>query len=182
MGDTNMERMIIFGSQYGTARQYAQELSRQTGIPAISYKEAGNADRYQTIVYIGSLYAGGVLGMQKTLKNVHATADKQIFIVTVGLADPEDVKNIQNIRQNIKKQLPKEIFEQAELFHLRGGIDYAKLGFKHKAMMAMLYQKIKSLPEEQKTAEIRAMIDTYNKQVSFVDFGTLDALTRQLNK
>ena len=53
------------------------------------------------------------------------------------------------------------------------GIDYSKLGLKHKTMMKLLYNKAKNLPEEKKNAEIMAMIETYNKQVSFVDFDSL---------
>jgi hypothetical protein len=40
-------------------------------------------------------------------------------------------------------------------------------------MMKLLYNKAKNLPEEKKNAEVMAMIETYNKQVSFVDFDSL---------
>ena len=40
-------------------------------------------------------------------------------------------------------------------------------------MMSLLYNKAKNLPEEEKTAEVRAMIETYNKQVSFIDYESL---------
>ena len=30
-----MKSIIIYGSRYGSARRYAQELSKQTGIPAV---------------------------------------------------------------------------------------------------------------------------------------------------
>jgi len=61
-------KIIIYGSKYGTAKQYAMELSKKTNIKAESYKDIKNIDEYETIVYIGALYAGGVLGMTKTLK------------------------------------------------------------------------------------------------------------------
>ena len=35
-----MKSIIIYGSRYGSARRYAQELSKQTGIPDVSYQEA----------------------------------------------------------------------------------------------------------------------------------------------
>lgn len=44
-------------------------------------------------------------------------------------------------------------------------------------MMALLYRKAKTLPEEKKTAEIRAMIETYNKEVSFIDFESLKQIS-----
>ena len=43
--------------------------------------------------------------------------------------------------------------------------------------MGLLYKKAVGLPEERKTAEIKAMIETYNKKVNFVDFESLNRLT-----
>lgn len=80
----------------------------------------------------------------------------------------------------MKSQLSRELYEKASIFHLRGGIDYSKLSFKHKTMMAMVYKKAVSLPEEKKNAEVRAMIETYNKQVYFVEFETLEPVTQSL--
>ncbi len=44
-------------------------------------------------------------------------------------------------------------------------------------MMGLLYKKAVGLPEEKKTAEIKAMIETYNQKVNFVDFESLNRLT-----
>lgn len=61
-------KIIIYGSQYGTAKQYAEELSKKTNIKIETYENIKNIDEYETIIYIGALYAGGVLGMAKTFK------------------------------------------------------------------------------------------------------------------
>lgn len=63
-----MEHIIIYGSQYGSSRRYAEKLSEQTGIPAVSYKDAPDLSGRSVVVYLGSLYAGGVLGLSKTLR------------------------------------------------------------------------------------------------------------------
>ena len=81
---------------------------------------------------------------------------------------------------NVKKQLPENICNHASIFHLRGGIDYSCLNLKHRTMMALLYRKAKGLPEEKKTAEVRAMIDTYGKRVDFVDLSSLDPIIREI--
>ena len=176
-----MVGVVIYGSQYGTAKEYAEELAKRTGFEARRYDDVGNLDGYDTIAYIGALYAGGVLGMKKTFAKLGSCANKTIVIATVGLADPTDEENVANIRSNIKRQLPAEVFEHARLFHLRGGIDYSRLGLKHKAMMRLLCNKAKNLPEEKKNAEVRAMIETYGKQVSFVDFNSLEPLVSALS-
>ena len=175
-----MSNIIIYGSHYGTTKQYAKELSRRTNIEAISFKNVKEINDYDNIIYLGGLYAGGVLGMSKTIKKLNNIVNKKIIIVTVGLSDPMDEVNKNNIRNNIKKQVSKEIFEKAKIFHLRGGIDYSKLNFKHKTMMKLLYNAVKNLQKEKQTAEDRAMIETYNQKVNFVDFSSLDKIINEI--
>ena len=175
-----MKNIIIYGSHYGTTKQYADELSKKTNINSISFEKVSHVNDYDNIIYIGGLYAGGVLGMSKTLKKINNISNKKIIIVTVGLADPTDKINISNIRNNIKNQISRDIFEKAKIFHLRGGIDYSKLNFAHKTMMKLLYNAVKNLPEEKQTAEDRAMIETYNKKVNFIDFSGLDKIINEI--
>lgn len=169
-------KVIIYGSQYGTTKKYADELGRRTGIEVKNFEDISDINIYDTIIYFGALYAGGVMGMKKTLAKLSLVEDKNIIIATVGLADPTDVENTNTIKRGIKKQLSKDIFDKAHIVHLRGGIDYSALGLKHKTMMAMLYKKAIGLPEEKKTAEVKAMIETYNKQVDFIDYSRLDEI------
>lgn len=114
--------------------------------------------------------------MKKTLVKMSQCQSKKVIIATVGLADPMDTENTDSIKNSMKKQLSNELYENAHIFHLRGGIDYSQLNVKHKIMMGLLYKKAVGLPEEKKTAEIKAMIDTYNKKVDFVDFDSLTAI------
>lgn len=175
-----MSNIIIYGSHYGTTKQYAEELSRRTNIEAISFEKVNQINDYDNIIYLGGLYAGGVLGMSKTLKKLNNISNKKIMIATVGLADPIDEENKNNIRNNIKHQLPKEVFEKAMIFHLRGGIDYSKLNLVHKTMLKLLYNAIKKIPKEQQTAENNAMIETYNKKVNFINFSSLDKIVNEI--
>ena len=176
-GDMNI---VVYGSQYGTAKRYAEELADRSGFELESYDNVSDINTYDTIVYIGALYAGGVMGMKKTFKNLKECNGHRIIIATVGLADPSDEDNTDTIKNGMKNQLSKEIYDNVVIFHLRGGIDYSKLGFKHKTMMGMLYKKAVTLPEDKKTAEIKAMIETYNKKVDFVDLTCLEQIIQIL--
>lgn len=77
--------------------------------------------------------------------------------------------------------LPAEWHEKAEIFHLRGGIDYSCLHFLHRLMMKLLYKNALKIPEEKRTAEVKAMIETYGAKVDFIDFSRLDAVCAALN-
>ena len=61
-------------------------------------------------------------------------------------------------------------------------IDYGRLSIKHKTMMTLLYNKAKKLPEEKKTAEVRAMIDTFNTKVDFVELSALEPIAKEINR
>ena len=65
-----MNSIIIYGSQYGSTRRYAEKLSELTSIPAVSFKESPHISGQDTIIYMGGLYAGGVLGLSKTLRSI----------------------------------------------------------------------------------------------------------------
>ena len=175
-------KIIIYGSQYGTTKKYALELSKKTDIQAVSYSNIKDVNSYNTIIYIGALYAGGVLGMKKTLGKIKDSSKKKIIIATVGLADPTDENNTDAIKEGIKKQLRPDIINQAHIYFLRGGIDYSNLNLKHKTMMALLYKKAKRLKEDEKTPEVQAMIETYGKKVDFIDFDTLNPLIDEIRK
>ena len=88
-----MKSIILYGSRYGSARRYAQELSSKTGIPAVGYRDIPSLSGHQTIVYIGALYAGGVLGLARTLRSLSLRDGQRLVIVTVGLADPDIPQN-----------------------------------------------------------------------------------------
>ena len=50
-----MNGIILYGSRYGAARQYAQALEERTGLPAVSYAEVRDFGPFDTIVYVGGL-------------------------------------------------------------------------------------------------------------------------------
>ena len=117
--------LIIYGSKYGHTRACAEEYSKRTGK---DYTGISNIDNLSTVIYSGSLYAGGVMGLRKTLGRMNID-DKRIFVITVGLSDPDDEHNISNIENSMKEQLTEAVFSKLEIYHLRGGIDYARLSF-----------------------------------------------------
>ena len=177
-----MEHIIVYGSQYGSTRRYAEKLSEQTGIPAVGYKDVPNLSDMKIIIYLGGLYAGGVLGLAKTLRNFSLQDGQKLILVTVGLADSNEPENQHNIRTSLQKQLPAGLLDQAKIFHLRGGIDYQQLSFGHRTMMKLLYQSLRRTPLEKQTAENRALIETYGKKVDFTDFGALEPIVLEIQR
>lgn len=173
-----MNTLIIYGSQYGTTKRYAEKFAEISHFPIVSYENVKSLTDYEQIIYFGGLYAGGIKGLKNTVKKI--SPDTKLIIVTVGLADVCDKENISNIKNSIRKQVPEHLLKALSVFHLRGGIDYSKLNFKHKTMMKMLYHSLKNKPVENLTQEDRALIETYNKKVDFVDFNALNDIAESI--
>ena len=176
--------LVLYGSKYGSTRRYAQELARRLGFDCLDHRQATGqeAGQYPVIVYGGGLYAGGVLGLAKTLRNFSLQNGQKLILVTVGLADPNEPENQHNIRTSLQKQLPAGLLYQAKIFHLRGGIDYQQLSFGHRTMMKLLYQSLQRTPFEKQTAENRAFIETYGKHVDFTDFRALEPIIQAIQR
>lgn len=169
-----MKSLITYGSQYGTTKLYAEKLAQMTKIPVADYEDIKELAGYESVIHFGGLYAGGITGLKRIVKLLPQNV--KFIIVTVGLADVSDEKNVSNIKNALKRQVPEGILKNALIFHLRGGIDYKELNFKHKMMMAFLFSRLKKLPAEKKTPEINALIETYNSKVDFVDYTSLDKI------
>ncbi len=173
-----MNSIIIYGSRYGSTKRYAERLSEITGLKAVFFKDVKSVAGYDCIVYLGALCAGGIMGLKKTVCGL--SASQELFVATVGLADPTDAENVNHIRDCLKKQVPASHYDESKMFHLRGAIDYTRLSLKHRIMMKLLYSKVTKIPEAERNAEVRALIATYGKQVDFVNFDTLKPIAQIL--
>lgn len=117
-------------------------------------------NQYDVVIYGGGLYAGGIAGVKLVTQN-HC---KNLIVFTVGLADPIST----DYSEIINKNFTSELLAQTKFFHLRGGIDYKKLGPIHRVMMAMMKKMIQRIPESDQ-GDNKEFLDTYNSKVNFED-------------
>lgn len=171
-----MNAVIVFGTHYGSAREYAGRLAEQLELECFPYQEFHPSQPYELLLYIGSLYAGGVPGLAKTLARQKGTLYRHVLLATVGISDPADSKTVETIEKNLSRQLPAELQDRTEFFHLRGRLDYPRLKPHHRLMMKLVYQQAKKVPPEKQDEETRSLIATYNQTVDFMDFSTLEPL------
>ncbi|MDO5649307.1 MAG: flavodoxin domain-containing protein [Gallicola sp.] len=177
-----MEKIIVYGGHYGNAERYAYKLAEKTGFPVYDYKVLGDLKNVDAMLYIGSLYAGGIVGLKKTLKKAEGNFNLKLVMVTVGLSDPEMEESKKNLETAMKIALPAKYNLEENVFHIRGGIDYGKLRFIHKMMMAMLYQMVKRKSADKKTIEDQQLIETYNTTIKVDDSDKLGAIEKRFQE
>ena len=163
--------IVIYESKYGYTKRYAEWIAQALSCPIFEKKSVtvSALEKADTIIYGGGLYAGGVSGIKLLTENWNLLSNKKIALFTCGLANPKEPENITNIRNGIRKTLPPEMFEKITFFHFYGGIDYSRLGFIHKSMMAMLRKMLLKKDESELTYEDKGLLDTYGGVVDFTD-------------
>ncbi|MCL2840907.1 MAG: flavodoxin domain-containing protein [Defluviitaleaceae bacterium] len=154
---------VTYKSQYGTTKQYAGWIAQELNATLLELSEAKNTDltRYDLIIHGGGLYAGGIGGLKTVLKKSH----KSLVVFTVGLADPKTADYF----EILKMGFTEEQLSQTKVFHLRGGIDYSKLNFLHKGMMAARHKYFNMKSPAELSEEDKEFITTYGDKVDFVD-------------
>ena len=167
-------QIIIYGSLYGSTKRYAEHLSEITGIEAVSFKDAKDIAKYDRIIYMGALFAGSVLGLRKTASRM--SVGQKLTIITVGMVDPADPENIEYIRHSIKNRVPSHLYDETQIYHLCGAIDYSNLTLKHRMMLSVIHWKISKMPEEKLNVEAKTILSIYGKKRDCVDFKSLDKI------
>lgn len=164
--------------EHGTTKRYAQWIAEDLACDLRDSREV-NAEllkSYDILIHGGGLYAGGLSGIQTIVKNYDAISNKWIILFSCGLADPEDPENVAHIEAGLEKVLTPEMREKIRQFHLRGGIDYSRLGLTHKAMMAMLRTVMLKKGYDNLRSEDQMMLDTYGGTVDFTNRESLAPL------
>ena len=169
-----MKQIIIYGSRYGSAKRYAERLAELTKTEAVAHSAAKNIGSFDRVIYIGAIYAGSVMGLKSTAKKM--TEKQELIVVSVGLTDTHDQTNISNIRSTIKSQIPAHLYNESRIFHLRGAIDYDKLGFFYRMLLRMIHSKASKTPAAELDATAKAVLETYGKRTDFVDFNSLQMI------
>lgn len=163
--------VVIYESKYGFTRQYAQWIGEDLACPVFSRKEFSprTFSEYETIVFGGGLYAGGVGGIRLLTDNWQQLSSRKVILFTCGLADPKDPANVRHIRESLEKILSPEMYRNIHFFHLQGGIDYDRLSLVHRSMMAILRRMLQKKDPEELTAEDQQLLDTYGQKLNFTD-------------
>lgn len=163
---------VIYKSNYGSTAQYAEAIAKALDCPLIPRNQADKADlsAYDTIIYGGGLYAGGIIGTEIIAQNFEKFKNKTLIVFTVGASDPVDTSKYTGI---LGKAFTAAMQERIKFFHLRGNLDYPRLNPLHRSMMWMMKSAIEKKRPEERNEEERQILESYGQTVKFVDLDTI---------
>lgn len=157
---------IVFKSKYGFTEKYAKWISEELGADLIDTTKATTEklSAYDAIVFGGGIYAGGIAGISAFKKNFGALRGRKLAVFTVGLTSTEDLSYYKTVDD---RNFTPEMQSAIKIFHLRGGMDYAKLGFFPRKIMGMMNKMLEG--KKEKTADDEILLKAYGKSVDFCD-------------
>ncbi len=166
---------VIYKSNYGSTTQYAEAIAKALSGDLIPRNQAANVDlsQYDTIIYGGGLYAGGIIGVEIIAEKFETIKDKSLIVFTVGVADPSDVSKYRGI---INKAFTEKMQQKIKFFHLRGDIDYTQLSSSHRAMMWVMKNIIQNKSPDKRSDEDHQVLDTYGQVIKFLDLTTIQPI------
>lgn len=152
----NKKTIIVYKTKYGSAKRYAEWIAEELKADIFERSKVRLADllKYDTIVYGGSVYAVGILGISLIKKNFGKLRDKKVVVFSVG-ASPAHSEALNDIKN---KNFTNEMKEKIHYFHLRGGFDFSRLNPVDKLLMSLLKKILKRKKEEELTDDEKGML------------------------
>lgn len=172
--------VVVYKTKYGSAKRYAEWIAEDTGGDLFERSQVSIEDlsKYDTIVYGGSLYAVGMLGISLIKKNFDRIKDKKVIVFSVGAspAHPEALESVRNVN------FTEEMKERVHYFHLRGSFDYRKLNPLDKILMFLLKKKLEHKREEELTDDDKGMLASYKHPMDWMNRKSILQVIECINK
>lgn len=130
-----MKGVIIYKSNYGATKQYADWLSEETGFPTIDIKKVNGKDFKRNDIFIlGSpIFAGKPLISGWIIKKWKYLVEKRVVLYTTSGASPNEPE----IHKVVTNSFVPEIAGKIKYFPQGGRIVFAKLSPLHRFFMRM---------------------------------------------
>ncbi len=167
-----MKTVVVYKSKSGFVKKYAEMIGK--ALSADVFEASGvKIDAllpYDTVIYGGGLYVGGINGLKLITGNMDRLHGKKLIVFASG-ATPVREETIEELRQG---NFTPEQRQMIRFFYLRGGFDYSRLNAKDKFRMTLMKWKIKGT--KQKTADQKGLYEAYGKPVDFVKEKNIEAI------
>lgn len=160
-------KVIIYESNTGSAKRYAEMLGEKTGFPVCALSEADGIDKTAGIIFIGWVMAGTVSG----LKDARLNFENIEAVCAVGILKSEKSE--------------KDLIEQNEItepfFYLQGAFYMSKLSGMHKMLMGLAVRAMKHQIKDVTDPDAKKAVDMIENGVDFVDEKNLDPIMEMLS-
>lgn len=173
-----MKTVVIFNSQTGFTKRYAQWIAEETGADcfALSHAKKKNLNEYDTIVFGGWACAGGISKLGWFKSNMDQWAGKKLVVFCVGASPMESP----DIEPALRKNFDAAQWEKVAVFYCPGGFNYDKMSVTSKLMMKMMISSLKA--KKNKTKEDEIMIQMISSSYDISDRKYIEPILSCISK
>ena len=160
-----MRTAIIYVSQTGFTKQYAEWIAEEVGGECIAFADAEKRDLsgYDAVVFGGWCMGGTITKLDWFKRKIALWTDKKKVVFAVG-ASPADSPLIQEAFRNNFTDAERE---QVSTFYCQGGLRYEKMKLGSKIMMKLFAKMMAG--KKDKTEEEKEMAEMIGKSYDISD-------------
>lgn len=157
-----MKTVVIYNSQTGFTKRYAQWIAEATGGDCMELNEAKkkSMDEYDSIVFGGWAVAGTISKLNWFKSNIEKWDGKKLVAFCVGASPLENP----DIEPTLKNNFSETEWEKVKVFYCPGGFNYEKMSATSKLMMKMFIKALKAKKDktEQEEVMIKMISSSYD--------------------
>lgn len=172
-----MKTIIIYNSQTGFTKRYAQWLAEATDAECLELEAAKKHtyDNYDAIVFGGWACAGGISKLKWFKSHMEQWEGKKLAVFCVG-GSPADNPDISKaLRGNFNDAQ----WERVKVFYCPGGFNYEKMSATSKMMMKIFIKALRA--KKDKTEEEKGMVDMLSHSYDISDKKYIEPILEYLN-
>ena len=149
-----MKTAVIYNSQTGFTKKYAEWISEATGADCfeIGTAKKQDFDRYDAIVFGGWACAGRISKISWFKSNMDKWLDKMLVVFCTG-GSPAESPEMEAFLSNNFSELERE---KLHVFYCPGGFNYDKMSAGSKWMMKM-FQKMVGVKQDKTEADMEML-------------------------
>lgn len=160
-----MKTAIIYFSQTGFTKQYAEWLAEEVQGECVEFADAGKRDfsEYDTIVFGSWCHAGMIRKLNWFKEKMTQWQDKKMAVFAVGASPAENPE----IAEALPKNFTEEEWTRLSVFYCPGGLRYEKMGLGSKLMMKVFCKMMTG--KKDKTEDEKVMAEMIVKSYDISD-------------
>ena len=160
-----MKTIIIYNSQTGFTKRYAQWIAEAAGADCLALPDAKKKDltAYEAIIYGGWACAGSISKISWFKRNMDKWADKKLIAFCVG-GSPIDSPEIDIALKRIFNEAEQK---KVKTFYCPGGFNYERMSAPSKLMMKLFIKSLNA--KKEKTEEEQVMIKMISSSYDISD-------------
>ncbi len=173
-----MKTIVIYNSQTGFTKRYAEWIAEKSGADCLelSVAKKKSMDEYDAIIFGSWACAGSISKIGWFKGNINKWEGKKLIVFCVG-GSPLDNPDIEPA---LAKMFTEEEHKKVSVFYCPGGFNYDKMSATSKLMMKMFIKTLKA--KKDKTEEEEYMIKMISSSYDISNIKYIEPILECLNK